>query len=165
MPKVKAHSKNGLLQNKDGSLTPGCLTRNLQHDWSKLDLSPLEAPGWRSQLKKAGRTSELCTQNSTPGPLLSSSHRAIIRNAQTPVCRLEGCTPSSRDLRLQQEAGCFTLRTSSNGNRLDRLLKTTILMRIHFNSAKTVSSLENGVKTLPFDKAGEKACPLKPPPK
>lgn len=53
MPKVKAHSKNGLLQNKDGSLTPGCLTRNLQHDWSKLHLSPLEAPGWRSQLKKA----------------------------------------------------------------------------------------------------------------
>lgn len=36
MSKVKAHSKNGLLQNKDGSLTPGCVTRNLQHDWSKL---------------------------------------------------------------------------------------------------------------------------------
>lgn len=38
-------------------------------------------------------------------------------------------------------------------------------MRTHFNSARTVSSLENAVKTLPFDKAGEKACPLKPPPK
>ena len=111
MPKVKAHSKNGLLQNKDGSLTPGCLTRNLQHDWSKLDLSPLEAPGWRSQFKKAGRTSELCTQNPTPGPLLSSSsHKAIIRNAQTLVCRLEetysqqsGSLPSARSWLLHPE--------------------------------------------------------------
>lgn len=111
MPKVKAHSKNGLLQNKDGCLTPGCLTRNLQHDWSRLDLSPLEAPGWRSQLKKAGRTSELCTKNSTPGPLLSSSsHRTIIRNAQTPVCRLEemhsqqlGSPPSASSRLLHPE--------------------------------------------------------------
>lgn len=69
VPKVTADSKNVLLQNKDSSLTTGCLTGNLHHDWNKLDLKSSGGSRLEVPVKKAGRTSELCTQNSTPGPL------------------------------------------------------------------------------------------------
>ena len=92
---------------------------------STVDLPPLSLPTRSSgreafhpntsrlevSVKKSRRTSELCTQNSTPGPLLSScSHRTIIRNAQTPVCRLEeihsqqsGSPPSASSRLLHPE--------------------------------------------------------------
>lgn len=58
-----ANSRNGLPQGR-WLTSPGCLTRNLHHDWNKLNPNPLEAPGcsWRAQLSGRKNVRSPCSE-------------------------------------------------------------------------------------------------------
>ena len=165
VPKVTANSKKVLLQNKDRSLTTGCLTRNLHHGLNKLDLNPLEAQGWKSQLKKQEELQNSALRTQPQSLCFSiSSHRAINRNAQALECGLEKMhSQAVWNPHLQQAVCCFNpRRTSSNSNRLGQPLKTTVLMRAHLNIGKYSGLFRKwSENTLPHDEAGKKGCPLK----